>query len=120
MYKRIDIHAGPLLAEGTLERTSLCPCGNPFMSNHVVRGMRYNVDLKSVRWARFECHGCGKEFEVRLIDVWDEITQRPYWFPLDLLDLDRAIPFLPKPEKWQKVENNQVPPKQKNPRVIVQ
>jgi len=113
MYRKIDIALSPALVLGSLERRDVCPCGFGFVKDDVPIGRQYSVDTKSVRWGKFQCGGCGRILEVRLVDVWDKFGAT--WFILDVLDLDRAIPFMPKPDSWMPVRNNKVAPKQAMP-----
>lgn len=112
-YKKIDISISPAILAGTLERREVCSCGFLFIKEDVPLGKQYQVDVKSVRWGKFQCGGCGKIHEVRLVDCWD--SRGVSWFILDVLDLDRAIPFMPKPDNWMPVKENRVLPKQAFP-----
>ena len=108
-YQKIDIHIGPTIAIARLENKRLCQCGMLYIKKDVPIGTAYRVDLRSVRWVKFQCKGCGKEFPTRLIDVWDELLI-PHWFPLECLDLDAVIPLAPLPLKWEPVANGLVAP----------
>jgi hypothetical protein len=110
MYRKIDIQISPAITLGRLERRNVCDCGFDFIKKEVPLGREYQVDLKSVRWVKFQCFGCGKITHVRAIDVWDKFGAT--WIILDLLDLDRAIAFMPKPVSWLPVDNNKILPKQ--------
>lgn len=116
MHQQIDIHVGPTIIQAKLESTSVCSCKKPLITSPV--GTRYNADLKSVRWVKFQCFGCGKEQEIRVIDVWSKLLT-PYWFPLACLDIDAMISFAPKPERWEPVEGNKVAPAHRLPSVRV-
>ena len=105
----VDLHIGPTLAVARLEKRSVCTCGMNIVKNDTPVGMSYDVDLKSVRWTKFRCGGCGKEFLMRVIDVWNSFLT-PQWFPLACLDLDAGIPYAPLPENWEKVKENMVAP----------
>lgn len=114
MYRKIDIDYSAQLIIGRLERRNVCACNFSFVKEDVPIGKEYTLDLKSVRWAKFQCFGCGKTSEVRVIDVWEQ-GSKPTWTVLDLLDLDRAIPFMPKPDHWMPVKENKVLPKKQWP-----
>lgn len=109
-YRKIDITLSPAIALAVLERRNVCSCGFDLIKPEVPIGTEYNVDLKSVRWAKFLCYGCGKTTEIRVMDCWDKFGAR--WIALDLLDLDRAIPFMPKPSHWIPAKENKILPKQ--------
>jgi hypothetical protein len=116
-YKKIDIHMGPQICLARLENPKLCDCGFHFIKEEIRVGKEYFVDLKSVRWAKFQCGGCGKIFPVRLIDVWfDALTVQ--WLPLGCLDIDAAIPYAPLPTQWEPVKDNKVSPPWRKPGVI--
>jgi hypothetical protein len=116
MYQKIDITVGPTLIQAKLESVSVCSCGKRLITTPV--GTRYNADLKSVRWVKFQCFGCGKEQEIRVIDVWSKLCI-PYWFPLACLDIDAMISFAPKPANWEVIEGNKVAPAHRLPSVRV-
>jgi hypothetical protein len=109
MYRKIDMHIGPTIAQTRLVQHHVCDCKMPVVNKEVREGTRYNVDLKSVRWVKFVCGGCGKESEIRVIDVWTPLLT-PMWYPLECLEIDAAIPLAPKPEKWMPVKDNKVLP----------
>lgn len=109
MYRKIDLHIGPTLVQTKLTQHHVCDCKKPIISTEVKIGARYNVDLKSVRWVRFQCFGCGKITEIRVIDVWTPLLI-PQWFPLQCLELDAAIALAPKPLQWEPVKENKVAP----------
>lgn len=117
MYKKIDIHVGPTLVRARLVEFSVCSCGYRHIRGEVKRGKQYDADIKSVRWARFQCFGCGKVTDIRVIDIWDELLI-PTWFPLCLLDIDAKIPIALKPEKWEPVKDNMVAPALRRPLII--
>jgi hypothetical protein len=104
LYKRINIEISPQLMIGKLERKNVCQCNYPFVREDTPLGTEYHVDLRSVRWARFKCHGCGKISDIRICDVWDAFGVN--WFVIDLLDLDAGIPFRPKPDFWEPIRDN--------------
>lgn len=106
---KIDIHVGPQIVVGRLEQKSICDCGLSIVNDDVALGKQYDVDIKSVRWVKFQCKGCGKEFPVRVIDAWNSWLV-PQWFFLDLLDIGAAIRCTPLPAKWEPVRNNMVAP----------
>ena len=115
--QKIDMHVGPVLIEGRLERRNLCECGFPFFREGVNIGKPYRIDAKSVRWARFKCGGCGNVFPVLLVDVWDEYSVN--WFPLECLDLFRAMKELPPlPQRWEPVFDNKVSSKLRRPGIV--
>ena len=109
MHRKIDISISPAIAIGHLERRSICSCGYSLLREEAPIGKEYNVDLKSVRWAKFQCGGCGNVLEIRICDTWDAFGVN--WFVLDVLDLDRAIPFAPRPDSWIPVKDNKVLPR---------
>lgn len=109
MYKKIDMHLGPTLAVTRLVQHHICECRFPLINEDVKVGTRYDVDLKSTRWAKFTCGGCGKEKQIRVIDVWTRLLT-PMWFPLTCLEIDAAIPYAPMPEKWIPVKENKLAP----------
>ena len=117
-YQRIDIVINPALVTGTLVVKAICQCGIEALKETVLVGKRYICDVKSVRWARWRCEGCGKVQDVRLIDVYSDMPFVPIsWFLLDLLDLGAGVPFAPKPTRWEDVRNGKVSPKRPAPRV---
>ena len=116
MYQRIDMHVGPTLRQARLERVSVCSCG--FKNCTAEVGKIYDVDMDSVRWVRLVCKGCGKLIETRVIDVWQPFCA-PQWFPLEMLDVDREIPYVhPIGTSWKPVNNNMVAPKVNGPRIL--
>ena len=117
MYRKIDIHIGPSLIRARLVAFSVCKCGHRHINEGVRYGKQYDADIKSVRWVRFQCFGCGKVLEIRVIDIWDA-TLTPMWFPLCLLDIDAKIPIAAKPMNWQPVKDNAVAPAQRRPLVV--
>lgn len=109
MYRKIDIHVGPTLVTATLEKRNVCDCGMNIVRDEAPIGTEFNADLKSVRWVKFVCHGCGKKFVIRIIDVWG-VLLTPQWFPLACLDIDAGIPYAPIPTEWRPVKDNMVAP----------
>ena len=109
LYRKINIDLAPQLVAGLLVARSLCACGISLIKSDVDTGTYY-VDLKSVRWGKFRCAGCGAVFDFRIIDAYDPIFLTPSWFFLDLLDVGAGIPHAPKPKEWEEVRNNQVAP----------
>src|SRR5271157_4336684 len=112
MYKKINLHLGPTPIQATLVTDELCTCGKKYI--HAPVGKQYVADLKSVRWVKWQCHGCGKESAIRIIDIWDE-RLIPEWFPLACLDIDAGIPFTPVPQNWEKVKDNKAAPAHRLP-----
>lgn len=114
MYKQIDIHVGPTLVVAKLVKQHVCSCKHPMISTGSLLGKRYDADLKSTRWVKFQCFGCGKKQIIRVIDVWSELLI-PQWFPLAMLDIDARIPITAKPENWEPVKDNLVAPAHRAP-----
>jgi len=104
------MHLGPALVPGRLERHSVCACGREFIKRTTPLGKYYDADVKSVRWAKLECAGCGKIQEIRIVDIWDREGFSVMWFPLAVLDLDIAIKGPKKPASWEKVYDNKLAP----------
>lgn len=115
MYRKINIEISPTLVVGRLDRKYLCACKKPFFKNDVPLGTRYNVDIKSVRWVKYQCFGCGKESLVAIIDCHEGFPIPVSWFPVECLDIFPAIPLPAIPKQWQKVKDNKVLPKQTLP-----
>lgn len=109
MYKKIDMHIGPTLARTRLAQHHVCGCRMPIVKEDVKVGTHYDVDLRSVRWVKFQCGGCGKVSEIRVIDVWTRLLV-PMWYPLACLEIDAAIPYAPKPSQWERTTDNKVAP----------
>lgn len=117
-YQQIDIKISPKLVPGRLLSKSICPCGMDAFKADVPLGKEYQCEVNSVRWARWRCDGCGKVSEVRLIDVYSDMPYVPIqWFLLDCLDLGAGFPLMPKPIRWETVENGEVAPKIRGPHV---
>lgn len=116
MYKKIDMHVGPVIAQAKLVQKHVCSCRMPLVKTEI--GTRYGIDLKSVRWVKFLCFGCGKEQPILVIDVWNELLV-PQWFPLECLDVAAKIPCPPMPARWEKVEENMVSPAQRKPSELI-
>jgi hypothetical protein len=117
-YKKIDIKISPKLMLGTVVETSICACKR---SVYEQAGEQMQVEINSVRWARWTCFECGKVTDVRIIDVYPEHPFVPIKHTLlDLLDIGAALPIMPKPAGWEKVFDGKVSPKGfVNPRVQI-
>lgn len=100
-HAKIDIGIGPTLVVTHIKRLAICPCGNRLYREGVEVSTEYQVDIKSVRWGKFQCHGCGKELNVRFIDQYSEIDPKPRYALLDTLVLGEAIPKARKPDSSQ-------------------
>jgi hypothetical protein len=119
-YQNILIDLSPKIMPGHLTRRSVCSCGHNQVADSVPLGREYQCDIKSVRWARLSCAGCGKVTDVRLCDVWSPLgatlVMSPDWFYFDALDLGGAFTGPPKPANWEPVTNNRVGPPVRLPR----
>jgi hypothetical protein len=110
-HQFIDMHIGPTLVEAKLISDSVCDCGMKCFKEDTAIGTPYQVDLRSVRWVRFKCFGCGKTLELRIIDAWSPLLLAQWTF-LDSLDIAEMLPAINKPdsEGWVAVKDNSVAP----------
>lgn len=109
---KINIEVCPALVTATLTQKSICKCGKPVYDESSIYQTQFNVDLKSIRWARWTCYSCGTITDVRLIDVFSDLPFVPIkYIILDLLDIGAAIPEEEKPTQWQAVKDGKVAPK---------
>ena len=115
-YQKIDIHVGPNLVPAKLISNSVCKCGLQIVSSNL--GTEYQADTRSVRWIRWQCFGCGKTTETRIIDVWN-IMLVPHWIFLDCLDIGMKIPIKKVNATWVTVADNMTAPAHHVPGKIV-
>lgn len=97
----------------TLVTRDVCGCGQSHIKQEAPIGREYAIDLRSIRWVRFQCFGCGKTKELRVVDTWPGLADplqlsEPSWFFLDALDLGEMIAGPPKPRSWEKVEGGKI------------
>lgn len=108
-YQKIDIKISPKLMLATVIEQSVCTCKRKVYEQV---GEQMQVEINSVRWARWTCHECGKVTDVRIIDVFPNHPFVPIKYTLlDLLDVGAALPVMPKPNGWEKVQHDRVAPK---------
>lgn len=111
IYRKIDYDLTPALFVAHLICRDVCGCGASHVKEETPIGREYNVDLKSVRWVRYECAGCGRTSDLRVIDVYPDdssLQYKPEWFFLDALDIGESFLGPPKPREWEPVKDNKV------------
>ena len=115
-YRNITIDLSPKILPGHLVRRGVCgTCSHNQIADSVPLGREYMTDVKSVRWARLTCAGCGKTTDVRVCDVWRPVgkgnfVMLPEWFYFDTLDLGDAYKGPEKSQQWEPVSNNRLAP----------
>ena len=114
-YRKINIELTTTMVAARLEKKSVCPCGHPMMKEGVPLGMVYNIDLKSVRWVRFQCGGCGKTFPMLVADCHAGYPVPITWLPVELLDIFPVVQPPPMPTEWQAVKDNKITGRQNFP-----
>jgi hypothetical protein len=109
-YQKINIEIGPTLMEAELITDEVCECGMKCIKSEISIGTKYQVDLKSIRWVRYQCFGCGKTIELRVIDAWNSLLVAQWTF-LDCLDIGQVIPIIkPEGKNWTTVKDNSLAP----------
>lgn len=111
IYRKLNYDLTPALVIAHLICRDVCGCGASHVKEETPLGSEYQVDLKSVRWVRYQCAGCGRTSELRVVDVYPDnpfAEWRPSWFFLEALDLSESYQGPPKPREWEPVKDNKV------------